>query len=415
MRYAIQKATIQQVRAVGGTAIREAPRTGIIFAELSDVGVTKLKALGCLVNSIGKTKAVITTPTPLVGEAIYTPQALIYAIGIEEVRGLLRPPLYGEGMVIAVIGTGIRSTHEQISGHVVYSENFTASKMEDTFDHDTGVASIILSVAPLCSLLDFKVLDENGEGTEEEVIFALEECMRLYDEGSPYRPCGINLSLGTTDTGDPSSPLRVACRAAALERGIWVGASAGNGGPNPGTITSPACEKYVGAIGSCSIEPFEISAFSSRGPTKEGIQKPDTVFFGENIEMASSKSDIATIAKSGTSFSCPFVLGMAAMFYEGMTRYGKVQFIEADEDVGYYPAVIYPLITPEEIDAFYPSICIKPQGVPIRKDNAYGHGLIWGTLVKNTMLAAVGVPDITTILSPIVLMSMLVMIIKEIK
>ncbi|GAI87954.1 unnamed protein product, partial [marine sediment metagenome] len=315
-----------------------------------------------------------------VGEAIYTPQALIFAAGIEEVRGLLRPPLYGEGMAIAVIGTGIRETHMQISGHVVYSKNFTASKMEDTFDHDTGVASIILSVAPLCSLLDFKVLDENGEGTEEEVIFALEECMRLYDEDSPYRPCAINLSLGTTDIGDPNSPLRVACRAAGVERDIWIGASAGNQGPTSGTITSPACEPYVGAIGSCSIEPFEISDFSSRGPTKEGVQKPDTIFFGENIEMASSRSDTATIAKSGTSFSCPFVLGMAAMFYEGMTRYGKVQFMEVDE-AGYYPKTIYPLITFEEIEAFYPSICVKPQGVPAGKDNAYGHGLIWGALV----------------------------------
>ncbi|GAI68807.1 unnamed protein product [marine sediment metagenome] len=82
MRYSIQKTTIKQVQAVGGKAIKEAPRTGIIFAELSDAGASKLKALGCLVNSIGKTKAVITTPAPLVGEAIYTPQALIYAAGI---------------------------------------------------------------------------------------------------------------------------------------------------------------------------------------------------------------------------------------------------------------------------------------------------------------------------------------------
>ncbi|GAJ00244.1 unnamed protein product, partial [marine sediment metagenome] len=83
--------------------------------------------------------------------------------------------------------------------------------------------------------------------------------------------------------------------------------------------------------------------------------------------------------------------------------------------VGYYPEVIYPLVTFEEIETFYPSICIKPQGVPAGKDNAYGHGLIWGALVKRAIVAAVGVPDITAILSPIVLMSMLVMIIKEIK
>ncbi|GAJ17202.1 unnamed protein product, partial [marine sediment metagenome] len=36
MRYAIMGATVQQVKSVGGTDIKEARRTGIIFATLTN-------------------------------------------------------------------------------------------------------------------------------------------------------------------------------------------------------------------------------------------------------------------------------------------------------------------------------------------------------------------------------------------
>jgi len=413
MRYSIQQATEQQVQSVGATHIVLAPRSKIIFADLSEEQVLRLKALGCLVSNTQETKTEVTPPTPLIGEAIYTPKQLLDFSGLEEVRNLLRPPLHGEGMTIAILGTGIRELHELIAGRVVYSKNFTSSLMEDTFDHDTGVASLVLAVAPYCNIINLKVLDENGIGTDEEVVLALEECMRLHDENSPYRPVVINCSFGAEDTGDPNAAMRVACRET-IKRGIWTAASAGNAGPSPSTITSPACEEDVGAVGSCSAEPFEISEFSSRGPTKENLPKPDVVYFGENIIMASSKSDTSTIAKSGTSFSLPLVAGMAILYCEGMTRYGKVEFKEISDDAQ-YPLIMYPAITPTELETLFPNICVKPQGIPTGRDNNYGYGLIWGALVKNAMIAAVGVPDLAAIFSPIITIALLSMIMKGIK
>ena len=63
----------------------------------------------------------------------------------------------------------------------------------------------------------------------------------------------------------------------------------------PGTINCPACEQYVMAVGSAHYLPesntFVVSDFSSRGPTQEGLVKPDVVLFGEDIVVASSQSD----------------------------------------------------------------------------------------------------------------------------
>jgi len=62
--------------------------------------------------------------------------------------------------------------------------------------------------APLLYLLDIKVLDNRGEGTEEEVVMGIDEVLSLHDEGSAYAPWVINLSLGGPDDGSPFNPLR---------------------------------------------------------------------------------------------------------------------------------------------------------------------------------------------------------------
>ena len=417
MRYAIMGATVEQVRSVGGTDIKETRRTGIIFATLTREQADQLISMGCQVTEVGQIQAIVappivTPPVPVAAVPTYTPEELVIALGFEEIRPIIRPPLYGEGFNLAVLDTGIRETHQQINGRVVYSKNYTADPMRDGLDHGTGVCSIALAVVPLCNILNLKVLDDKGEGTEEEVALAIDDCIDLHDTNPDIAPSVINLSLGAPDDGNPYNPLRVACRAA-VDRGIWVIASAGNSGPTPYSITCPATEKYVLAVGSVKYDPFIISSWSSRGPTLEGLAKPDVVCFGEDLEVASSESDTATVAKSGTSFATPFGSGFGILYCEGVARQAR--------PVRPLPGVTYPPswetllgIPPKETFAYLSYITIKPEGVAPGQDCDYGHGLPFGPSIIQALRYA-PMADITTITEPImgiVALAMLFMVIS---
>jgi serine protease AprX len=401
------------VKSVGAVDIKEARSTGIIFATLTEEQASKLKSQGCTVTKVGGVKTAVMPPPPVAAIPVYTASQLIYVAGFEQLRKAVVPPLYGEGINVAVVDTGIRETHQQVMGRVIYSKNFTSDLMRDGFDHGTGVASIIVAIAPRCNILNIKVLDDRGSGTEEEAVLGIDHLLSLHDEGAELAPRIINLSLGSPDDGNPYNPLRLACRAA-IERGIWVTAAAGNSGPSAQTIMSPACERYICAVGSCKLEPFIISDWSSRGPTKEGLVKPDAVFFGENIELASSASDTATTAKSGTSFASPFSAGAWALYYEGVGRQLSFQIERYPQYADILREAATRVISPESaIDNFLPRVTIKPQGVTVGKDNDYGYGLPFGPLVIEQFVPKATL-DVVSLLNAVMLIGTVGIIVEKI-
>lgn len=423
MRYSIisRQLNISQlqleVRKCGGRNLKVAPASKQIFCDLDDSGVNRLKSLGCSVTKVGGVRAdimppVVTPPTPVAAAPVYSPEELIRATGLEELRSVSEPPLYGEGINLAIIDSGIRETHQKIGGRVIYRKNFTSDPMRDGLDHGTGVCGIALILAPLCNILNLKVLNDEGEGTEEDVALAIDDCITLQITNPEIAPAVINLSLGGPDDGNPDNPLRVACRAA-IDKGIAVLASAGNSGPIPYSVTCPACEKYVGAVGSAKYYPeestFAISDWSSRGPTLEGLIKPDVVMFGEDISVASSASDTATIAKSGTSFATPFVSSIMLIFYEGVAKQAVMV-----EPIVRMPIGLIIFVPIEYImDTSLSKICIKPQNVPPGKDTDYGYGIPYGPIMVQVM-RAVPLMDISTIMgtiTPVIGLAMLGMII----
>ncbi len=414
MRYSIVGVTVEQVKAVGGTDVKETKSVGVIFATLTQEQVTRLKSQGASLSPVGSVKTSVMPPTPIAAAPVYTAKDLIALLNLDSVRGITDPPLYGSGVNVAVIGTGIRETHKQINGRVIWRKNYTTDVMQDGFNHDTGTTSLIVAMAPLCNVLNMKVLDSNGNGTEEEVTLAIDDCIDLQDSNPGVAPIVINLSLGGPDDGNPDNPLRIACRAA-VAKGIYVFASAGNSGPGPYTITCPACERYVFAIGSVGYIPdtssFAISSFSSRGPTLEGLIKPDAVLFGENISMASSESDTATIAKSGTSFATPMAAAMGILYHEGVVR----QAILKQAILNAPAAALYYVPPGEIIDSWLPRISLKPVDAPTGKDDSYGWGVPYGPLVVQSLTAAPAT-DLSTVMasiSPIFAIAVLGMIIGQ--
>ena len=405
------------MKELGVTGVKILKHTRIMFANLTEVQVRMLRAHRGTVERVQSVRPGVTVPPPIAGVRLYTPQELSVAAGFEEVRKITRPPLYGQGMNVAIIDTGIRESHEQINGRIAYSKNYTQDPMADQFDHGTGVASVLLAIAPQCNILNLKVLDTLGEGTTEEVIEAIEDCIDLWDTNPEIAPVIINLSVGAEDPGNPDDPLRVACRVA-LEARIWIISAAGNSGPEASTITTPAVERYVLCVGSVNPETLQVSSFSSRGPTVEGLIKPDAVFFGENIEMASSASDTAVVGKSGTSFSAPFCAGIAVLYLEGTAAYGGLSPItrEPPEFVGDVPPgfetdLEVQISIADLIDNKLEGICAKPEGAPLGKDEAYGYGVPLGTLMANA-IAGPGVAIMSSLIPMIMVVGMMGVAVK---
>ncbi|MDD4986102.1 MAG: S8 family serine peptidase [Dehalococcoidales bacterium] len=395
MRYAIipKGLTLSQIEEeclkLGARNMRKAQLLEQVFCELETEAISKLKAIpGIEVKELKDfTTHQVMPPPQFAAPPVYAASQGSMASLWWQTRAMMDPPITGDGLTVAVLDTGIHKTHLALAGKVIHEANFTDSlDCEDRFDHGTGVAYLIAGgrhalgeesgIAPGVNLMNIKVLNDEGIGSTESVILGLEEVCRLQAEAEaaqlapwePMYPNIVNMSLGAPDDGDPDNPIRLACRKAAGEP-YWLGlvAAAGNSGPDPSSITIPATDPYVFAVGAVTFSPYQVWEHSSRGPTKEGLTKPDLVFFGVDILTASCKSDSAYAVKSGTSFASAFICGEEAIIFEMLRRItGQA-----------YPNYSFAL---EFLREGTPQLCKKPYDAPPEQDNDYGWGQPFGDL-----------------------------------
>src|SRR5208283_4763557 len=225
----------------------------------------------------------------------------------------------GAGIGVAVIDSGINDNHPDLwdstesYSRVVYHQDFTGTTVYnimnhlvyDTYGHGTHVAGIIggngyrssglyAGVAPNVNLVDLRVLDVNGNGSDSNVIAAIQQAISLK---STYNIRVINLSLGrgisVSYTQDPL------CQAveSAWKAGIVVVAAAGNygrisinGSNGYGTVAAPGNDPFVLTVGAMkSMNTFPrtddlIASYSSKGPTTyDHVVKPDVVAPGNLV------------------------------------------------------------------------------------------------------------------------------------
>jgi len=256
-------------------------------------------------------------------------------------------------LVTAVIDTGIDGAHLDLDEGKVLAfvdcvdEICDAKSPFDDHGHGTHVAATIAGdgdaradklykgVAPESALVGVKVLAGSGSGTDAGVIAGVQWAVANKDT---YGIEVLNLSLGGDGCSDGSDLVSAAVNAA-HEAGLIVAVAAGNDGPGPCTISSPAAAAQaitVGAMRDLGANGFNLAYFSSRGPTLDGRTKPDIVAPGVNVTSADAGTASGYTTMSGTSMATPFVAGVAALMLEAglSTSAVKAKMMETAVDWG---------------------------------------------------------------------------------
>ncbi len=249
----------------------------------------------------------------------------------------------GEGIGIAVLDTGIYP-HPDLTtpvNRIVAFKDFIRKKIKpyDDNGHGTHCAGDAASngfqsggkytgPAPKANLIGVKVLNKMGSGTMSGIIAGIQWCI---DNKDKYNIRVLSMSLGAKATASyADDPL---CKAVerAWDAGMAVCVAAGNEGPETGTISSPGIDPKVLTVGAVDdrdtvlTSDDRIALFSSRGPTVDGLTKPDLVAPGVNVvSLRSPKSYLDKSNKdsrvgqwytslSGTSMATPVCAGIAAL------------------------------------------------------------------------------------------------------
>ena len=231
----------------------------------------------------------------------------------------------GKAIKICIVDSGVDSSHPDLSGSIMAEANFTTEAAGDLNGHGTHVAGIAAGngaasnglyrgVAPEASLYVAKVLNRSGAGSQSTVAAALEWAVEKEVDI-------VNLSFGTHRSSDGTDFLSLACNRL-VEMGINVVVAAGNYGPTPSTIGSPASAEDVITVGAMT-DAEEIAHFSSRGPTSDGRTKPDLLMPGVSIIAARATQaemrdviDSFYARESGTSMSAPHASGVIALMLQ---------------------------------------------------------------------------------------------------
>ncbi len=190
----------------------------------------------------------------------------------------------------------------------------------------------LVGMCPDIELYDLRVLDDNEEGSEFNVLAALQFIRHLNAHKDVPIIHGANLSLSldheVTSSACGQSPVCEECERL-VGNGVVVVVAAGNRGyggklaASMGvaeyqdiSITDPGNAEGVITVGSTHRElphTYGVSYFSSRGPTGDGRMKPDIVAPGEKIFSTVPIALGSAKSKDGTSMAAPHVSGAAAL------------------------------------------------------------------------------------------------------
>jgi hypothetical protein len=248
----------------------------------------------------------------------------------------------GSGFSIAVLDTGLDSTHPLISSHYLTGVDFVYGQNSpfDREGHGTHVAGIIgatdenIGVATDVRLIGLKVLDDDGRGTGTDIEQALQW---VIDNREKYNIIAVNMSLGGgfyRSAAEANGDLRIDEVKRLEAAGVTVVSAGGNSFKNNEYPNFAAPGIYstlvVGAVwkdglntnvrwGSGAIDittgQDRLTSFSQR------LDGSNTIF-APGALITSTIPGGSLDAKAGTSQASPIVAGAVALMQEAAMQFG---------------------------------------------------------------------------------------------
>jgi hypothetical protein len=205
----------------------------------------------------------------------------------------------GQGVLVAVIDTGIDEAHPEIAGAIAASFDAVGGG-EPPDSHGTGIAGAIVAhgrltgVAPGARLIAVRAFDNSGPDAEATTVTIVRSIEWAIARGARV----INMSFaGARD------PLIARSIATARRKGIVLVAAAGNAGPNSPPLY-PAADPNVIAVSATDVDDHLLEVANRGGQV--AITAPGVELL---LPAPGARYQIAT----GTSFAAAHVAGIAAL------------------------------------------------------------------------------------------------------
>ena len=213
----------------------------------------------------------------------------------------------------------------------------TGTAMAAAGAQNTGPDAVISGVAPKAYLGSYKVFGSPGvnEGAPEDAI------LKALDDAVADGMDVINMSLGTDVAPRPLEDPEAQALELAASAGVIVVVAAGNNGPDPGTLASPATAPSVIAVGASQNDRAFVSqgvTVGDRGPygaVPGNGPQPPAVVSGPLVDVAALGGDgMACAALPKGSLN-----GAIALILRGVCTF-QVKLTNA-QDAGAVGAIVY--------------------------------------------------------------------------
>ena len=253
-------------------------------------------------------------------------------------------PAGGKGINIAVLDTGVNTSHLDLVNRVEQCKDFTTNvtvvngSCTDNNGHGTHVAGSALAdagtdktgvygVAPEADLWAYKVLLDSGSGYSDDIAAAIRHAA---DQATATgTKTIISMSLGSASN---NSLISNAVNYA-YGKGVLVIAAAGNEGYAAGTIGYPGA--LVNTIAVAALEnvqengTYRVANYSSRGVRSTAgnyvIQQGDVEVSAPGSAIYSTWFNGGYNTISGTSMATPHVSGLAAKIWASNPNWTQIQ------------------------------------------------------------------------------------------
>ena len=227
-------------------------------------------------------------------------------------------PNLGNGVVVAVIDTGLDLAHPVFQGHLTASstwhdyaaggDDMDPSDVQTVgnadYGHGTAVADLVLQLAPNAKIMPIRALTADGLGSSVDLAKAV-------DWAASHGAQVINLSA----TSDVDNTLGTALNNAAA-KGIYITLAAGNGAVN--RVAFPARN----TIKTDTFSQYSLNA----GAVNTNTTLADFSNYGNALEITAPGVSLTSAVPggyalvSGTSFSTPVLSGALALALGERTR-----------------------------------------------------------------------------------------------